>query len=229
MKLHCYVSRFQSFVLWVKYSSTWLNTVIQDSTWRCKATSITWKHHNCTLSLTNGLCRHNVVSGGVPFYPYNTQEDTVSCSSRTSECPPAFCFKRILGLKSIPLLTPFVPDLLACQFAMPNWVQLNCDLAVAYVTMWPKALRKGLCVCFLQSCREKPITAHHEHGWVKLSSAVLWKWLAGLLLVESGNAKLVHLQETTQLNLSLTIALLGLFAVILIQLHCPYIISGHLF
>lgn len=38
-----------------------------------------------------------------------------------------------------------------------------------------------------------------------------------------------HLQETTQHNLSFTIAVPGLFAVTLIQLHCPYIISGHLF
>lgn len=93
-----------------------------------------WQHHNCTLSLTNGLYHYNVVSRGVPFHPYNTQEDIVECSSRTSECPPDFCFKRILGLKSIRPLTQFAPDLLACQFAMPNWVQLNCDLAVAY--MW---------------------------------------------------------------------------------------------
>lgn len=175
--LHRHVSRFWSIVLWVKYSSTGLNTAIHNAIWRCMAVSIKWQHQNCILPLTNGLCNYNVVSGGVPFHPYDTEEDIVRCSSRTSECPPYFCFKRILGLKSIRLLTQFATDLLACQFTKPNWVQLNCDLAVAYVTMWPNHLRRGLWVCFLQSCREKPITACHEHGWAKLSAPC---WLMGV-------------------------------------------------
>ena len=87
---------------------------------------------------------------------------------------PDFCFKIILGLKSIHLLIQFAPDLLACQFAVPNWVQLNCRLAVAYVTMWPNPLHRGLWIHFPRSCHGKPITAHHEHGWAKLSSEPCW-------------------------------------------------------
>lgn len=33
------------------------------------AVLIKWQHYNCTLSLTNGLCHYNVVSGDVPFHP----------------------------------------------------------------------------------------------------------------------------------------------------------------
>lgn len=67
--LHRHVSRFWSIVLWVKYSSTGLNTAIHNAIWRCMAVSIKWQHQNCILPLTNGLCNYNVVSGGVPFHP----------------------------------------------------------------------------------------------------------------------------------------------------------------
>lgn len=133
------------------------------------------------------------------------------CSSRTSECPPYFCLKKILGLKSICLFTQFATDLLACQFAMLNWVQLNCDLAVAYMTMWPKHWCRGLRVHFLQSCCEKPITARYEHGWAKLSA--LWSvngsgWLYyNCCICREGWGMLnqCRLQEATQLSCSASV------------------------
>lgn len=62
----------------------------------------------------------------------------------------------------------------------------------------------------------------HESGWLDCCCCCCCCWLGQEMLNQR------HLQETTQLNLSLTVALLGPFAVILIQLLCPYIISGHL-
>lgn len=130
----------------------------------------------------------------------------VQCSSRTSECPPYFCFKRILGLKSIRLFTQFATDLLACQFAMLNWVQLNCDLAVVYMTMWPNHWCRGLQVHFLQSCCEKPITALYEHGWAKLSAPWLVNgsgWLDCSCCREGqGMLNQCRLKEATQLSCS---------------------------
>lgn len=96
--LHRHTSRFWSIVLWVKYSRTGLNTATRYSIWRCMAVSMKWQHHNCTLSLTNGLCHYNVVSGGIPFHPYNAQEDIVQCSSRTSECPLISTLRESLAL-----------------------------------------------------------------------------------------------------------------------------------
>lgn len=140
--------RFWSIVLWGKYFSTGLNTAIHSSIWRCMAVLIKWQHHNCPLSLTNGLYHYNVVGSSVPFHPYNTLEDIVQCSSRTSKFPLCFCFRKIPGLKSISHLIQFAPDLLACQFASQiefswtatlMWCMWLCDpIICAEVFVFPQ-------------------------------------------------------------------------------------------
>lgn len=136
-----------------------------------------------------------------------------------------------LALKSIRLLTQLAPDLLACQFAMPNWVQLNCDLAVANVTMWPDPLAQRSPGVFPPIMLRK---ANYRSPWTWMSTVVSVPLDHGSGLVDcrcwlgQGPLNQCRLQETTQLSPSLTVALFGTFAVTLIQLHCPYIISGHL-
>lgn len=149
--LHRFMSRFWSIVLWVKYSSAGLNTVIHGSIWRCMAVLIKWQHHNCTLSLTNGLCHYNVVSGGVPFHPYNTQEDIVECSSRTSECPPISALRESLALNQS------VRSLNLSQICLH--VNLQCQIEFS----WTATLLWRMWLCDPIPCAEVSECVSYNH------------------------------------------------------------------